>query len=112
MTSGPKRNSRKGSTNPAKSTALPKTPNWSRSIRNISSAACKKFATSVVTQNRRANLMTAGILRFDFAQGGILFQRRILQVVLTICAAVALTQECARAQQSYEVTVQNGVAMK
>lgn len=41
-----------------------------------------------------------------------MFQRRILQATLTICAAMALTQRCTRAQQSYEVIVQNGVAMK
>ncbi len=41
-----------------------------------------------------------------------MFQRRILQATLTICAATALTQRCASAQQSYEVIVQNGVAMK
>ncbi len=41
-----------------------------------------------------------------------MFQRRILQAVLTICAVVALTQHSARAQQSYEVSTQNGVAMR
>jgi len=41
-----------------------------------------------------------------------LFQRRILQAAFTICAAIALTQHGARAQQSYEVIAQNGVTMK
>ena len=41
-----------------------------------------------------------------------MFQWRILQAILTICAAIALSQHCARAQQSYEVIVQNGVPMK
>ncbi len=61
MTSGPKRNLPKGSTNPAKSTALPKIPNWSRSIRNTSSSACKKFVASAAIPNRHANPITAGI---------------------------------------------------
>jgi hypothetical protein len=61
MTSGPKRNLPKGSTNPAKSTALPKIPNWSRNIRNTSSAACKKFVASAAIPNRHANPITAGI---------------------------------------------------
>jgi X-Pro dipeptidyl-peptidase (S15 family) len=48
----------------------------------------------------------------DFAKGGILFQRRIFQAILAMCAAMALTQHCARAQQSYEVIVENGAPMK
>ena len=41
-----------------------------------------------------------------------MFQRRIFQPILTICTAMVLTQHCARAQQSYEVIVQNGAPMK
>ena len=40
-----------------------------------------------------------------------MLQRRIVQAVLSICAVMSLTEPC-RAQQSYEVIVQNGVAMK
>jgi putative CocE/NonD family hydrolase len=41
-----------------------------------------------------------------------LFKGRILQAILLICVAIGLAQNCARAQQTYEVVQQNGVAMK
>jgi putative CocE/NonD family hydrolase len=41
-----------------------------------------------------------------------LFQRRILNAILMICAAASLAPHCARAQQTYEVIAQNGVPMK
>src|SRR5580704_5683830 len=48
----------------------------------------------------------------DFAQGGILFQGRILQVILGIFVAIVLAEHGALAQKSYEVIVQNGAPMK
>jgi putative CocE/NonD family hydrolase len=41
-----------------------------------------------------------------------LFQRRILHAIVVIGAASIAAPHCARAQQSYEVIVQNGVPMK
>ena len=41
-----------------------------------------------------------------------MFQRRIFHAILVICAGIMSAPHCARAQQSYEVIVQNGVAMK
>src|ERR1700751_2409360 len=52
------------------------------------------------------------VLLCDAPQGGILFQWRILQAILMICVASALTQNRICAQQGYEVILQNGVAMK
>jgi uncharacterized protein len=52
------------------------------------------------------------VVFLQLAQGGLLFQRRILHATLVICAVVSPAPRCARAQQSNEVIVQNGAAMK
>jgi uncharacterized protein len=41
-----------------------------------------------------------------------LYERRILQAILVICAGSMSTPHCARAQQSYDVIARNDVAMK
>jgi uncharacterized protein len=41
-----------------------------------------------------------------------LYERRILQVILVICAGSMLTAHCARAQQTYDVLARNDVPMK
>jgi uncharacterized protein len=43
---------------------------------------------------------------------GVLFQLRILRNFLVICAVVSVAPRCTRAQQAYEVIVQNGASMK
>ena len=51
----------KGNTNPAKFTALPKTPNYSRSIGNTSSAVCRKFAVSAPIPGNHRNKFDLGL---------------------------------------------------
>src|ERR1700746_154050 len=45
-------------------------------------------------------------------QAVIVFHREILRAMIILCAAMALSQCCVLAQQSYQVVVQNGAAMK
>jgi hypothetical protein len=49
---------------------------------------------------------------FNFERGGVLFQRKILHVMLTICAAALSAASGVRAQQNYAVITQDGVGMK
>jgi uncharacterized protein len=50
---------------------------------------------------------------FNVAHGGkVVFQRRSLQAILTICVVILSAPRRVRAQQSYAVITQNGVPMK
>src|SRR5450759_3232815 len=48
----------------------------------------------------------------NLSEEAILFQRKILHVILTICAVALSAPRGVRAQQNYAVITQDGVAMK